>query len=30
MGVNIDAGAVAEPEHLAAHLDQSFKDLRKA
>ena len=30
MGVNIDAGAVAEPERLAAHLDQSFKDLRKA
>ncbi len=30
MGVNIDAGAVAEPARLAAHLDQSFKDLRKA
>jgi WS/DGAT/MGAT family acyltransferase len=30
MGVNIDAGAVAEPALLAAHLDQSFKDLRKA
>jgi hypothetical protein len=30
MGVNIDAGAVAEPARLTAHLDQAFKDLRKA
>ena len=30
MGVNIDAAAVAEPERLAAHLEQAFKDLRSA
>jgi WS/DGAT/MGAT family acyltransferase len=30
MGINIDAGAVAEPQRLAAHLDRAFKDLGKA
>ena len=30
MGVNIDAGAVAEPERLAACLDRAFRDLSKA
>ena len=30
MGVNIDSGAISEPDRLAAHLDQSFKALRSA
>ncbi len=30
IGINFDAAAVEHPARLAAHLQQSFKDLQKA